>query len=317
MKKAFIYSSIATTVLASATAISGVLLSNKIMYLKPKDPDFIVERETKAKRFDQAWFDNCPKEMLAIQSPNGYELKGIYLKPLQTANTMIICHGVTENKMNSIKYARMFMELGFNTVVYDHRRHGESGGRTISYGYYEKFDLQAVVEAIRSKIGPYAILGIHGESMGAATTLLYAGTIEEEADFYIADSSFSDFRELLYLIVKNSLSIKLKLKPAVIITDIALRLRDGYWMNNVLPKNVIANIEKPVLFLHNTHDTFIPAYMTEEMFALKPNNKMIQLFENGDHAQGFNENPELYENTIKQFLDHYVTGLGSINETAS
>lgn len=304
MKKKFLYSSLATTVIASATAISGVLLSNKLMYIKQKDADFIVERETKAKRFNKEWFDNCPKETLTIQSPNGYEVKGIFLKPLPTANTMIICHGVTENKMNSIKYAPMFMQFGYNTVVYDHRRHGESGGKTTSYGYYEKFDLEAIVEMVRDQIGPDALLGIHGESMGAATTLLYAGTIADEADFYIADSAFSDFRELLNLIVKNSISIRLKL--AVAITDLTLRLRDGYWIKNVLPLEAVSRIDKPVLFLHNIHDTFIPATMTEELFEAKPDKKMLQLFEIGDHAQGYNQNTALYEQTIQQFLQTFV-----------
>lgn len=304
MKKVILYSSIATTVLASATAISGVLLSNKLMYIKQKDADFIIERETKAKRFDQAWFDNCPKETLTIQSPNGYEVKGLFLKPLPTANTIIICHGVTENKINSVKYTRMFMQLGYNTVVYDHRRHGESGGKTTSYGHYEKFDLQAIVETVRKQIGPNAILGIHGESMGAATTLLYAGSVADEADFYIADSAFSDFRELLYLIVENSISIKLK--PAVALADVALRMRDGYWIKNVLPLEAVKKIEKPVLFLHNVHDTFIPAWMTEALFEAKRDKKMLQLFENGDHAQGFNENAALYEQTVRQFLQTFV-----------
>ena len=52
-----------------------------------------------------------------------------------------------------MKYARMFEHLGFNAVVYDHRRHGESEGKTTSYGHYEKLDLQKVVQAIREEIG--------------------------------------------------------------------------------------------------------------------------------------------------------------------
>ena len=61
-----------------------------------------------------------------IDSPNGYPVKAIFLEPLKTNNFVVICHGVTENKINSVKYARLFERLGFNSVAYDHRRHGDS-----------------------------------------------------------------------------------------------------------------------------------------------------------------------------------------------
>ena len=54
----------------------------------------------------------------------------------------------------------------FNSVIYDHRRHGDSGGKTTSFGYYEKIDLQAIVDKIREEIGEEAITwdsrGING-----------------------------------------------------------------------------------------------------------------------------------------------------------
>lgn len=303
-KKVMLLSGIATTLLATATAVSGYVLSNKLMYIKQKDSDFILEREKKAQRFDEAWFDSVSKMELSISSPNGYDIKGYFFKPLSTKHTIIICHGVTENKINSTKYARMFERLGFNTVVYDHRRHGDSGGKTTSYGYYEKIDLQAVVRYIRELIGEEAVLGIHGESMGAATTLLYAGTVADEADFYISDCSFSDFRKLLYLIVKDSISIDLRL--AVHITDLFMRMRDGYWTKNILPIEAVKNIEKPVLFVHTINDTFIPCSMTEDLYEKKAGPKMLYLFEEGAHAQGFNENPAAYEKMVFNFLQRYV-----------
>lgn len=77
----------------------------------------------------------------------------------------------------------LFIKKGWNVLIYDHRRHGESGGKTTSYGHYEKFDLQTVVNWLKNEVGESLILGIHGESMGAVTTLLYGGMVEDGADF--------------------------------------------------------------------------------------------------------------------------------------
>lgn len=303
-KKVIVISSIATTVLATATAVSGILLSNQLMYIKQKDADFIFEREKNARRFDENWHSVCPKEELSIESTNGYTIKGVFFQPLSTSHTIIICHGVTENKTNSMKYAQMFERLGFNTVVFDHRRHGESGGKTTSYGYYEKFDLQAVVNEVRSIIGPDALLGIHGESMGAATTLLYAGGINDNADFYISDCAYSDFKQLLYRIVKTSISIDFK--PAVHFTDWFLRLRDGYSFRQITPLQAVRFIEKPVLFIHSKPDDFIPYEMAEQLYEEKRGMKMMELFDKGEHAQSYNDSPEQYEALVKQFLTTFV-----------
>ena len=303
MKKKFVLASgLATTAITTAV---GYLVTNKLMYIKKKDDAFIYEREQHAERFDEAWYEACPKDLLTIASPNGYSIKGIFLKPLQTSNTVIICHGVTENKINSMKYARMFERLGFNAVVYDHRRHGESEGKTTSYGHYEKLDLQKVVHAVREEIGENALLGIHGESMGAATMLLYAGTVENGADFYVSDCAFSNFPKLLEKIFRETVPISPKY--TLPFANIFLRLRDGYSLSEVDPLKAVVNIDKPVLFIHSEPDNLIPADMSKQLFDAKVGDKMLKLFEQGEHAKSFNESPLEYEQTVAKFLHDYVS----------
>lgn len=304
-KKLVIASTLFTFLISIVTTILSVFLSNKLMYIKPKDVNVVSIREKRARRYDENWLDNCPRKELYLPSPNGYLIRGTLYQPLITTNTVIICHGVTENKINSLKFIRMYERLGYNTVVYDHRRHGESGGKTTSYGYYEKIDLQTVITEIREIIGRDAILGIHGESMGAATTLLYAGTINDDADFYISDCAFSDFKVLLRKIVKETISVNLEV--AVKISNLAIRLRDGYTFNHVNPIDAVANIFKPVLFIHSIPDAFIPVTMAKDLYEAKINGaRELVLFEKGEHAQSFNVSPELYEDTVRGFLDKYV-----------
>ena len=299
------FTSIFSSVLTASAAVVGFLITNRLMYLKKKDDAFILNREITAKRFDEVWYDTVRKNEKWITSPNGYPVKAVFLEPLDTSNFVVICHGVTENKINSVKYARLFERLGFNSVVYDHRRHGDSGGKTTSFGHYEKMDLQAVVNAVHEYAGKDAIIGIHGESMGAATTLLYAGTLEDYADFYISDCAFSDFTDqLLYLMKKET---PLRTRYAIMLADIFLRVRDGYSMRLVSPREAVTHIEKPVLFIHSLPDDFILPEMTKELYELKQGPKQIKLFDKGPHAQSFNENPEEYEKTIAGFLfEHHL-----------
>jgi fermentation-respiration switch protein FrsA (DUF1100 family) len=282
----------------------GFYFTNRLMYIKKKDDKLIFNREVSAGRFRPEDFEALPKQDAAISSPFGYTIKAQLIEPHQSNRYIIIAHGVTENKVNSIKYMNLFLKRGFNTVIYDHRRHGESGGKTTSYGHYEKYDLKAVVDWLKKEKGLNLLLGIHGESMGAVTMLLYAGMLEDAADFYIADCPFSNLMDQL----RHQIKKEMKLPPSLVLTigNLFLKLRDQYSISDVSPISVIDQIQHPILFIHSKNDDFILPSMTEKLFSLKQGPKMLFLAENGRHAQSLNENAENYEKAIDEFLKKHV-----------
>lgn len=303
MKKRLIWTSaIVSSVLTALATIAGFIASNRLMYVKKKDEQLILERETTAKRYDEVWYANVPKSEQWIESENGYPIKAIFLEPHDTNRYVIICHGVTETKVNSFKYARMFERMGFNSVVYDHRRHGDSGGKTTSFGHFEKMDLKAVVQALKLHVEADLFYGIHGESMGAATTLLYAG-MEDKADFYISDCAYSDIYEQILHVMKTTTPLRTTL--ALRLASIFMKMRDGYSISTVSPRETVQNIQKPVLFIHSVNDDFVLPKMSEELYALKQGPKELKMFEEGAHAQSFNRNPDEYEETVAEFLMKY------------
>lgn len=291
-----------TTLLAAGL---GLYMSQRIVYMMRKDEKLIYDREVKAKRIDPVRYDELPKQEVWINSPFGYLIKAVVVRPYPDRKKyMIFSHGVTENKTNSIKYMDLFLKRGFNAIIYDHRRHGESEGKTTSYGYFEKYDLKAVVDYLLSTEGEDVFFGIHGESMGAATTILYAGSLEDRADFYIVDCPFSDFREqLAYLFSKE---MKLPGKWFLPLADLFVRIRGGFRLKTVSPIQVIQNIHKPVLFIHSTKDDYILPEMTKTLYDRKKDLKMLFMATNGGHAQSFNENKEEYEQAIDEFFNIYV-----------
>ena len=53
----------------------------------------------------------------------------IFVPYPHTTRTIVLCHGVTVSLINSVKYMKLFQKLGWNVMLYDHRRHGMSGGK--------------------------------------------------------------------------------------------------------------------------------------------------------------------------------------------
>lgn len=280
--------------------IVGFFFTNRMMYIKKKTDEEIIKRETTLGFYNQNDYDALEKKFFTIPSSFGYSIKGTLVAPYETKRYIIICHGVTVNRLNSVKYMNLFLEKGWNVVIYDHRRHGESGGKTTSYGHYEKFDLQAVVHWLKKEVGDSIILGIHGESMGAVTTLLYAGMVEDGADFYIADCPFSELEAQL----SYRLKVEFKL-PSVLVMPIAkpfVQLRDRYSIKGVSPLKAVSNIRNPVLFIHSKDDDYIPAEMSKQLFQQKKGPKKLFIAEKGSHAMSYAENRKEYSDVIDEFF---------------
>lgn len=286
-----------------AVAGTGFYLSQRILHIAKKAEESITERETTAGRFDASVYKQLPKEEVWVTSTDGTRLKSVFITPYPGKPYVIFCHGVTEHKINSVKYMNLFLKRGFNAVIFDHRRHGESEGTVTSYGHFEKEDLKAVVDELLQREGPGARFGIHGESMGAVTLLLYAGTVEDKASFYVADCPFSDFREQ----VRHQIKRELGFSPPFFMTiaEWAVWLRGRYKLAELSPLEAVESIQKPVLFIHSKEDDFILPNMTEALFQAKSGPKQLFMAENGGHAQSYNENPDDYERALDQFLSEF------------
>ncbi|MCM3652207.1 alpha/beta hydrolase [Metabacillus litoralis] len=297
MKKIFL----GLLIILSYILIIGFFFTNKMMFIKKKSDKEIIDRETSFGLYNQADFDALEKKHFSLPSQFGYSIKGSLIAPHDTNRYIIICHGVTVNRLNSVKYMNLFLQKGWNVVIFDHRRHGESGGKTTSYGHYEKFDLQSVVHWLKKEVGESIVLGIHGESMGAVTSLLYAGMVEDGANFYIADCPFTELEaQLLY-----RLKVEYKV-PSLLVMPIAkpfVQLRDRYSIKGVSPLNAIANIENPVLFIHSKDDDYVPAEMSKRLYEKKKGPKKLYIAEKGAHAMSYTENREQYAEIINKFLD--------------
>lgn len=300
-KKSLLYTGLG---IFGALVTFGVYFTERVIHISKKDENEIIERDGKLGHIKPLEWNTLPKREVSIPSPHGYSISAMVIKPHPTNKFIVFSHGVTESKMSSVKYANLFLNRGFNAVIYDQRRHGNTGGKTTSYGYYEKDDLRAVVDWLYKDQGDI-YLGIHGESMGAVTTLLYAAEEKAKANFYIVDCPFSDLKELLKYRMKEEVKY---LPPSIFVPigSLFLKIRDHYWMEDVSPIKIIDKIKEPILFIHSQKDDYILPYMTQDLYDRKKGPKMLFMAPNGTHAQSLNENREDYEKAIDDFLEKYI-----------
>lgn len=243
---------------------------------------------------------------ISIQSSFGYKLAGTYIfNPKPTNNTVIIVHGITCSRWESMKYADMYLDMGFNVLVYDSRYHGKSGGSDITLGFFEKTDLDNIVKWVKW-VNPNAIIGVHGESIGAVTALLEAKLDETKGyvNFYVVDCPYSDLHELLD--IKLSGDLRPHFEPAanfiLFYGNIVALTKSGFSLNAVSPINVIKDIKAPIMFIHGSNDTFIPASMSLELYLEKQGPKGIYISPGAEHAMSYLTNKEEYTAKVRQFL---------------
>lgn len=240
-----------------------------------------------------------------------FELDGVYGKirgeivfnevaPVP-AKVAIICHGHTWNRLNSLKYANVFYKKGYNLVIYDHGYFGESDGEFTTLGDYERHDLSTVIDHARKVFGKDAFVGLHGESMGAATVLLLLG-LRKDVNFVVADCPFSDTMSYYRELCRSNRHI-----PDFPLIDFAnafSKRKYGYDFRSVSPIKAVSQTETPICFIHGQSDTFIFPSHSEKMYNVCKNSlSELHLVAGAAHAESYHVNPQAYYEIVGSFIE--------------
>ncbi len=289
--------------------ILGWLWCLSDLILKPRKLSYEKQfrSEIKKGRFDQNSYQNADKLPLKIRSDFGYSLSCELLRPnsekemeMSGTGVVILCHGLGCAKCVCIKYAEIYLKLGYTVLLYDHRNHGLSGKAYTSMGYFERYDLKKVVDWCFEHYGEDCKIITHGESMGAATVLMHL-EIDSRVTCVVADCSYSDLIQLIKHQIKQFYHLPGFLIP---VESLITYLRAGFWYRDISPLEVVRKTDIPILFIHGKIDNFVPTRMSKELYRAKSKNKAIYLVAGARHAESICKNRKGYEQVIQHFLNH-------------
>ncbi|MFO7636233.1 MAG: alpha/beta fold hydrolase [Clostridia bacterium] len=291
----------------------GLYITLKTVKIKMKprnhlESDYNARFPEEWKKKVSPWFLNVEKKIFPIQSPYGYPLECMEI-PMEGSNRYVVLnHGVTTNKDYMSSLAYLYHTMGFHVFAFDARAHGNSGGKTVTYGFYEKYDLEKVIQHIRMNAPKNHVLGLHGESMGAAILLCYASGVQDNCDFYIADCPYSNIYEQVKNRAKEKINLPDFLMEALMTSAnlvSTLLFKFNFKKVDILAK--IKRITNPVLIINCRDDDYIPPKMSQDLYdGLASSVKEIKWFDQGAHAGAFPLNVQEYMDTVKAFIDKVI-----------
>ena len=217
---------------------------------------------------------------------------------------VITVHGYNASNTNMIGFAKKFFEAGYNLLIPDLRGHGKSEGKYIGMGWEDRLDIIKWIEYILQDNTNAKII-LHGLSMGAATVTMASGeNLPSNVKAIIADCGYTSALDQFTYKLKtvSSLPKSLVLNP----TSLIAKIRAGYNLKDASSIEQVKKSKTPILFIHGDEDDFVPYYMMDELYTAANCEKEKLTIKGAKHAESLTVNPELYWNTINNFITKYL-----------
>ncbi|OEH78213.1 hypothetical protein cyc_06121 [Cyclospora cayetanensis] len=179
----------------------------------------------------------------------------------------------------------VLLPQNITVFAFDFSGSGRSDGPYISLGWWERDDLDTVIEHLRS-LGTVSSVGLWGRSMGAVTALMHAHR-DPSIGGMVLDSPFAALRRLAeelssvvmqFNVPKFVLSILLSLVRSSILS------KAQFDINVIAPIDNLAEAYIPALFVYGREDNFISPQHVKDLYAAYRGDKNIIDVEGGHNS---------------------------------
>lgn len=250
------------------------------------------------------WYENQPKTELHITSRDKLPLAAELIEAEKPIGLVVAAHGFRSWPAREFALiAKHLYEQGY-TVLYPYMRaHRKSGGKYITFGLKERYDIAAWAKLL-SNMYPDLPLFLYGQSMGGATVIMASGLVlPESTRGIIADSAFHIPADVISSALVHSYKVPtFPLLPAM---NVWARIIAGYTLYSHACQEALDKTDLPFLFIHGTKDELVPYEMGLQNYARCHTEKEMLTVEGAAHCASFYADPTRYISYLDGFLKKY------------
>jgi dipeptidyl aminopeptidase/acylaminoacyl peptidase len=224
---------------------------------------------------------------VTLETADGLKLAAWYVPAIDTsvpaadAPTILLTHGLLENKRSMLHLVPWLHNAGYNVMLFDFRGHGQSAKQPTTIGRKEVLDVQAALDWLEAE-GVGERVGGLGMSLGAAA-LVNTAVQDDRLDALVLDSLFANWDD----------------------TDFAkdYRLPPDWLVPGVPnPVELMPNVHVPVFFIHGTADILTKVDHAYRLYNAANEPKQLWINDSG-HAWSSWTYPDLYREKVLDFFD--------------
>lgn len=234
---------------------------------------------------------------IGLRAEDGTVLHAWYLPaPGPARATVLYLHGNAENISTHFANVAWMPAEGFNVLALDYRGYGASGGSASLPGV--QLDIDAALRALlaRADVDAKRIV-IFGQSLGGALAIHYVahGALRGNVRALVADSSFSDYREL----VREKLAGFFLTWPFQWLPWLTVD-------NDYSPAASVRAVSPvPLLLIHGERDVVVPPQHSRRLFELAGEPKELWIVPQAGHIQALRG--ESVRRRLAEFLSRTAT----------
>lgn len=242
-------------------------------------------------------------EDVTFASFDNTRLYGWWMAAAAAAPTVVILHGVKKNRTDVLRAALVLRQAGFNVLVFDGRGHGNSEGRYVTYGFYERRDVESAIDwLVKEKQIDRHLIGLAGESMGAAIALQVAAYNDWIRAVW-ADSPFASLRRVSAEFLQRVTHLPGALLNPVVWTTLQMaNYRGNFDVEAVDPLAMAKQIKCPVFLVHGTADELIATAHSQNIFDALGGDKELWFVEGARHARSVRHVKGEYSQRLARFF---------------